>query len=214
MLVNKFVELSWIDFSSTWNNDVLSDKELVVELLNLISSDWVSIFSDTSAWLTQIMISESSVVNHLKGVLVWIHICGIVVDCWFQSFNLDWFVSWLQNDFRQEWDSFLELSFIKEKGEFGNLSVDANIQNSTELVNPFFNLLFWVWLSSSEGSVSNELWDWTVLKGLLSATNFDVDGDGSLVAWPILSCNSDSVTEFVYCGCSWGLKSFRNLSKW
>ena len=95
MLVDKFVELSWFDFSCTWHNDILSNEKLIVELFHLISSNWVSIFSDTSAWLSQIMISESSVMNHLKSIFVWIHVGSILINGRFQSFNLNWFISWL-----------------------------------------------------------------------------------------------------------------------
>lgn len=89
------------------------------------------------------------------------------------------------------------MSFIKEKSEFGDLSVNADVQNSTELVNPFLNLFFRVRLGASESSVSNKLGDRAGLKGLLSAADFDIDGDSSLMTWPVLSGNSDSIAEFV-----------------
>ncbi len=90
VLIDQLCQLGGIDITSTWNNDVLSHVKLVVELLHLFSWDWVSVLSDTSARLTQIMISESCVMHHLQSVIEWIHTWSVLVNCWLQSLNLNW----------------------------------------------------------------------------------------------------------------------------
>ena len=83
---------------------------------------------------------------------------------------------------------------------------------ASKLVNPFFDLFFGVGLSSSESTMSNKLGDGAVLKSLLSATDFDINSDGSLVTGPVLGGDSDSIGEFGEGGGSGGLESVRDLS--
>lgn len=105
------------------------------------------------------------------------------------------------------------MTLVKEQSELAQFSVDVHLQDSPELVNPLFHLLLGVSLSASEGSMGNELSNWAVLQSLLSASDFDVDRDGSLMARPVFSGDSDAVAEFVDGGSSWGLESFRNLAE-
>lgn len=65
MLTSQFLELSLIDFSSTWNYDIFSNVEFVVEFLDLLRSDWVNVVPNSPRWLSKIMISESGVMNIL-----------------------------------------------------------------------------------------------------------------------------------------------------
>lgn len=104
--------------------------------------------------------------------------------------------------------------FIEEKCELGDFSVNIDIKNSTKLVNPLFNLLFWVSLSTFQSSMSNKLGNRTILQSLLSASNLDIDGDSSLVAWPVFSGDSHTVAKFTYSCGSWALKSLWNFSEW
>jgi hypothetical protein len=106
------------------------------------------------------------------------------------------------------------LVFIEEKSESADFSVDFNFEDSSEPVDPFLDLLLWVGLGTSEGSMGNELGDWAVLKCLLSASDFNIDSDGSLVAGPVFGGDSDSVAELGDGGGSGGLKSFRDLAPW
>ena len=214
MLIDQLAELRGVDLTSTWDNDVLSNVKLVVELLDVISVNCVSVLSDTSAWLAQVMISESSVVDVLEGGFEGVHAGGVLVNGWFQGFDLDWLESGLEDDFWQEADRFAHLVFIEEKSESADFSVDFNFEDSSEPVDPFLDLLLWVGLGTSEGSMGNELGDWAVFKCLLSASDFNIDSDGSLVAGPVFGGDSDSVAELGDGGGSGGLKSFRDLTPW
>ena len=68
-------------------------------------------------------------------------------------------------------------------------------------------------MGSSKCAVGYELSYRAVIECLLSAANFDVDGDSRLVSGPVLSGHSDSVAEFSDGGSSGGLEGFRDLSK-
>ena len=106
------------------------------------------------------------------------------------------------------------MTFIEEKSESADFSVNFDLKDSSEPVNPFLDLLLWVSLGTSEGSVGNKLGDWAVLECLLSASDFNVDSDGSLITGPVLSGDSDSVAEFGDSSGSGGLKSFRDFTPW
>ncbi len=213
MLADQIVKLCRVNFSSAWNDDVLSDVELIMELLHLVGGDGVGVFSDTSAWLTEVMVSEGGVVDHLKSVLQGIHWSGVLVDSWLKSLHLHWFVSGLEDDFWQEVDCIAELSLVKEQSVSADLSSDVDLEDASESVDPFLDLLLWQGLSASQSSVGNELSHWTVFKSLLSAACFDVDSDGSLMTRPEFSSDSDTVAKFIDGGGSWSLESFRNFAK-
>ena len=106
------------------------------------------------------------------------------------------------------------MSFIEEKSESGDFSVNFNFEGASEPVDPFFDLLLGVSLGASESSVGNKLWDGAVFKSLLSASDFDINSDGSLITGPVFSCDSDSIAKFGYGGGSGGLKSFRDFAPW
>lgn len=213
MLADQIVKLCRVNFSSAWNDDVLSDVELIMELLHLVGGDGVGVFSDTSAWLTEVMVSEGGVVDHLKSVLQGIHWSGVLVDSWLKSLHLHWFVSGLEDNFWQEVDCIAELSLVKEQSVSADLSSDVDLEDASESVDPFLDLLLWQGLSASQSSVGNELSHWTVFKSLLSAACFDVDSDGSLMTRPEFSSDSDTVAKFIDGGGSWSLESFRNFAK-
>jgi hypothetical protein len=126
---------------------------------------------------------------------------------------LHWFVSGLEDDFWQEVDCIAELSLVKEQSVSADLSSDVDLEDASESVDPFFDLLLWQGLSASQSSVGNELSHWTVFKSLLSAACFDVDSDGSLMTRPEFSSDSDTVAKFINGGGSWSLESFRNFAK-
>ena len=98
------------------------------------------------------------------------------------------------------------MGFIEEQSESGNLSVDLDLERTSEPVDPFFDLFFGMGLSASQGSVGDELGDRAVLQGLLSASDFDVDGDCGLVSWPVFGGDSDTVAELGESGGSGRLK--------
>jgi hypothetical protein len=106
------------------------------------------------------------------------------------------------------------LSLIEEKSESGDFSVDLNFERSSKLVDRFFNLLLGVCLGASEGSMGNKLRYRAVFKSLLSASDLNINSDGSLITGPVLSGDSDSIAEFGYGGGSRGLKSFRDFAPW
>lgn len=214
MLVDQLVELGGINVSSTWHNDILSNVELVVELFNLFRGNWVGVLSDTGAGLSQVMVPESSVVNVLKGGVVWVHTGWVLINGRFKGLDLDWLESGFQDHFWQKANCLAQLAFIEEQSESADFSFNVDFEIAAELVNPFFDLLFGVGLGSSEGALSNELRDRAVFESLLSAADLDVDGDGSLVAGPVLGSDSNSIGEFVESGGPGGLEGFRDLSPW
>jgi hypothetical protein len=87
------------------------------------------------------------------------------------------------------------LSFIEEQSELADFSVDSDFKDATELIDPFFDLLFGVGLGTSQGTVRDELRYRAVFEGLLSATGLDVDSNGGLVAWPVFGGYSDTIGE-------------------
>jgi hypothetical protein len=42
--------------------------------------------------LAQVMVSKSSVMNILEGVLEWVHVRGVLINGGLQWFDLDWLV--------------------------------------------------------------------------------------------------------------------------
>lgn len=58
-----------------------------------------------------------------------------------------------------------------------------------------------------------KLWHWTVFQGLLSTSYLNIDSNGSLISWPVLGSDSDSIAQLVNGGGSWGLKGLWDLSE-
>jgi len=159
------------------------------------------------------MVSERSLMEAFKSGFEGVHAWSVFVDGGLEGFNLDWFVSWLEDDFWQEADGIAQLSLVKEQSEFCYLSSCVDFEDASESVNPFFDLLFGVGLGASKSAMGDELRNRAVFEIFLSGAGLDVDGDGGLTAWPVLGGDSDSVAEFTDgCG-SWALESIWDFSE-
>lgn len=214
MLINQLVELSSIDLTSTWHNNIFSNIKLVMELLDLLGVDGVSVFSDTSAGLTEVVVAEGCVVDVLESGFEWVHWGSVFVKGGFKGLDLDGLVGGFKDDLGEEAYGFRELGFIEEKSKAGDLSVHLHLQDASESINPFLNLFFWVGLGASQSSMGHKLCHWTVLQSLLSASHLDIHSDGSLVSGPVFSSHSDTITKLRQSGGSGTLKSLRDFTPW
>ena len=73
MVAHLAVEGFSIDLSCTADDDVLADIEVVVELLDLFGSDSVDVVLDSCRGLSEVVISEGSVVDRFCRDGVGIH---------------------------------------------------------------------------------------------------------------------------------------------
>ena len=155
------------------------------------------------------MVSKSSVMNRFCWNNIRIHRWGSLMDRSLQGLNLDSLVSWMKDNLWEELDSLSKKLRLKRESELGEFSRDINIEFSSKRLYKLFDLIFWVFCSAAESSLSYEIGNWAIVKSFLSTSSFNQNSNAkstyTYAGCPLFQTSEATLISFESLWCSLGL---------
>ena len=115
--------------------------------------------------------------NWFSGNGVGIHGWGSAVDWSLESFVLNWVVVRFQDYLGEKFDSLGYELRLEGKSELGYLSVNPDVELTSEGIHQLVYFVFWVFFCAVQSSMGCEVGDWAVGDVLLTTSCLDNDCD-------------------------------------